>query len=179
MPDLGEIRMAGGEERATGDDGPAERSAACRDLVRRILVHDHAAQEHIIRPANVGVAERLHVEIHQAQLPTRRQHRRDRQQAERRKRGFLRDEPKHVMKAPEALRAARIDQKNVHAATAPRRATIVAKRLSVHKLACCVLQPRRIPRRMATFDHQILAFAVSQFICGPPRILDTNQRPAA
>jgi hypothetical protein len=103
LPDLGKLLMPGSEQRAAREHRFAEARAACRHLVRRSLVHDHPAQEYHLGPFDVGVAQRSHVQVHQAQRPVRRQHGRHGQQPERRERGFSSDEAENVLEAPERV----------------------------------------------------------------------------
>ena len=81
---LRERLVAGGEQRAAGNDGFTECRAPRRDFTHRFLLHDHGADQHVIRPAQVLVLEPLDVHVHQLEFPLRREHGGHRQQAQRR-----------------------------------------------------------------------------------------------
>ena len=105
-----------GGARRTSDDRPAPQPSCSRqDVVHRRLLHQHAAGEHDVRPAQVFRPKRLHVLVDESQLPALRQQRCDRNQSERRQRGALRDERQTVLKSPVRRRKGRVDEEDTHA----------------------------------------------------------------
>jgi hypothetical protein len=89
-------------------DRLARRPATRDQLVRRIPLGDHPADEHHVGPSQVFRAQRPHVHIHQALRPRFRQHRGHRQQAQRRERGSFVDEFQGVLETPECVRKLRV-----------------------------------------------------------------------
>ena len=71
-------------------------------------MHDHGAEHHIIRPAQVIVGQRFHVQVHQLEAPLGGQQRRHRQQSEGWKSCAFRDETQYMLEAPECFRSWRI-----------------------------------------------------------------------
>ncbi len=111
---LRECFMPGGEQRSACDDGLLQGRAPRHDFVHRILLHQHRAQQHIIRPAQVFILEPLHVQVHQLELPLRRQHRGHRQQSQRRHGRLSGNEAHSVLETPERVGRSRADEKYFH-----------------------------------------------------------------
>ena len=99
---------------AADDDRLAARAAEIDDVERVALLRQHAAGHHQVGPVEVVVAQFLGVAVDQPQRPGRRQQRRDRDQAERRRRIFGAEDFARPPEIPECVRIEpRIDQKRV------------------------------------------------------------------
>ena len=108
MVNFGKLLVAQGEQRPARHDRLA-RGAATRDqFVRRVLLGDHPADEHDIRPGQVLFAQLPHVDIHEPLRPILRQHRGHGQQTQGRQRSFLADEFQRVLETPERVREFRV-----------------------------------------------------------------------
>lgn len=112
--DGGKVGVGAGEKRPAGDDGSPGGVAAGDDLLRGGALRDHGADTHDVRPGEVAVRERAHVEIDQTQRPVAWQHRRDREEAERRERGALADEFQGVLETPERVGEFGVEQEGAH-----------------------------------------------------------------
>ena len=116
VPDFRERLVAGGEQRPAGDDGFSQRRATRHDFAHGILLHDHRAQQNIIRPAQVFVLEPFHVQVHQLEFPFRRQHGGHRQQTQRRHGGLAGNKADGVFETPKRVRRPGADEQNIHIA---------------------------------------------------------------
>ena len=105
--DFRERLVAGGEQRPARNDGLFQRRAPRHDFADGFLLHDHRADHHVIRPAQVFVLEPLHVQVHQLELPFRRQHRGHRQQAQRRHGRLAGNKTDGVFETPKRVRRPR------------------------------------------------------------------------
>ena len=112
--DFRERLVAGGEQRPAGDDGFLQRRAPRHDFVDGFLLHDHRAEQHVIRPAQIFVLEPFHIQVHQLEFPFRRQHRGHRQQAQRRHGRLAGNEPHGVLETPKRVGRPRTDEKYFH-----------------------------------------------------------------
>ena len=111
MVDLLGAFLTGCKQRATRHDPGSEFPASGDDPVHGFLVNPHGADEHVVGPFDVLVAQRLDPHIHQFLLPQRGKHRRHRQQAQGRQQGLFGDDPQRMLEAPECLRTFRANQK--------------------------------------------------------------------
>ena len=92
---------------------PAARQRSS-SFARRLTLHGHAADEHVVGPRQILIGERAHVEIDQALVPLGGQHGRNGQQAQRRRDGFLAHELERVLETPERVGELGIDQQDIH-----------------------------------------------------------------
>ena len=111
---LRERFMAGGEQRPARNDGFIQCRAPRHDFADGFLLHDHGAQQHIIRPAQVFILEPLHVQVHQLELPLRRQHRGHRQQSQRRHGRLSGNETHGMFETPKRVGRPRADKEYFH-----------------------------------------------------------------
>ena len=65
MVQIGEVVRICPEQRTASDHFYAERAATVRDLPGRVLLGDHGADEDVIRPENVLVFNRSHIDVDQ------------------------------------------------------------------------------------------------------------------
>jgi hypothetical protein len=108
MVNFGKLFVAQGEQRPARHDR-LPRCAATRDqFVRRVLLGDHPADEHDIRPGQILFAQFPHVDIHEALRPFLRQHRRHGEQTQGRQRSFFADKFQRVFETPERVREFRV-----------------------------------------------------------------------
>ena len=70
---LGQVLRARRDVRAADDDALTFRLAHPDDALKRLLLHDHRAGEHHVRPLDVGVLQPPDVHVHQTPLPMLRQ----------------------------------------------------------------------------------------------------------
>ena len=89
---------------AADDDGLAARAAEIDDIERVVLLRQHAAGEDQIGPVEVVVAQFLGVAVDQPQRPKTRQQRRQRDQAQRRRRIFGAEEFSGALEIPKGIR---------------------------------------------------------------------------
>ena len=89
------------------------RVGARDDVAERALLHHHGRGEDQVGPVQVAILERRDVHVHQPELVVRGEHRRHREQAERRHRGPLADQLEGVLEAPVGRRELRIDQQDL------------------------------------------------------------------
>jgi hypothetical protein len=84
MVDLGEIVMAGGEQRTAGDRFHPQSPATINYHLRRLALDGHGTDETEIGPVQIAVGKGEHVHVDQSLVPGPRQHRRDSHQTQRR-----------------------------------------------------------------------------------------------
>src|SRR4030042_3450912 len=111
---LVELIVPAGEERSSGDRFHAELPASPHDHLRGFLLNVHCANENIVRPQDVAVLQRRYVHIDELLVPFAGKHRRDRQQAKRRRTRLLREEFQRIAETPKCFRLSWIHQQNFH-----------------------------------------------------------------
>jgi hypothetical protein len=111
---VGERPGARGRSRAARDGALPEPARTHEHLAHRSRLDEHPGDEHRIRPADLVVGERLDVQIADADLPARRQVRRERGEPERRERRPLPDEGEAVLVTPVRGRRRRLDEEHAH-----------------------------------------------------------------
>ena len=107
------IEIAGEQRSSSHHDDPGT-AAPPDDVDSGALLDDHPADESVVRPREVFVAEPSHIRIDEAQSPLLRQHRGHGEQAKRRVRGPLAHELQRVGEAPERIGKLGVEQQDVH-----------------------------------------------------------------
>ena len=89
---------------AADDHGHARGAAALDHLDRAVGLRQHAARHHHVGRGDLGVGKFIAIEVDEPKAPVLRQHRRDRQQAERRRRCPRAGDLAGVLQGPERIR---------------------------------------------------------------------------
>lgn len=108
MVDVGEIVRLHGEERTAGHHRAFGPAATGDQTLRGGTLHGHGADEGRVSPGKIVVGQSRHIQIHQAQMPVRRQHSGDGQESQRRKLRPFSHKGQRMLVAPEGVRKFRI-----------------------------------------------------------------------
>ena len=105
-----EVFIPGCEKGATGNNFGPEFLASVDDFPRRILLHHHSAEEHIISPVDVSISQGCCVHIYELFIPLIGKHCCHGQQAQGRDSGLPGDEFQGMLETPESIRILWIDK---------------------------------------------------------------------